>query len=320
MSRLRAKRAPVGFLKSVKIRLAQHAQALVFSLGQLYTNPLGTLMTAAVIGISLALPTGFYLLLENTQRLNAGWESSSSISLFLRQDFPDAEVAALAERVRALDGVVRVTILDREQALAEYRALSGFEQAIDLLEDNPLPNVLLVKPGRAQLAPGGSRPLLETLRQLPAVDTAQFDRQWVQRLFLIMEIAQRATLALSAILGIAVLLIVGNTIRLAVYNRRQEIEINKLFGATNAFIQRPFLYYGLLQGMAGGLIACLLLEASALILRDPVSRLSLLYNRSFQLDTLGLRGLLFVTAGGGILGVCGAFLSVRRHIRGIDPV
>ena len=320
MSKLRNKRAPTGIGKGLAIRLAQHAQAFVFSLGQLCANPLGALMTAAVIGISLALPTGFYLLLENAQRLNTGWETSSSISLFLRQDFPDSKVPALAERLRGWDGVEQVTVLSRERALEEYRVLSGFGKAIDLLEDNPLPNVLLIKPGPERLTPSGSQPLLEKLRELPAVDTAQFDRQWVQRLFLIMEITQRAILVLSLILGIAVLLIIGNTIRLAVYNRRQEIEINKLFGATNAFIQRPFLYYGMLQGMAGGLIACVLLEASVLILHDPVSRLSLLYNRSFQLDTLGLRGVLSVTAGGGLLGVCGAFLSVRRHIRAIDPV
>ncbi|MGI9229808.1 MAG: permease-like cell division protein FtsX [Gammaproteobacteria bacterium] len=320
MSKARDNRRQSGIRRGLRAWLTQHAQAFVFSLGQLYKYPLGTFLTAAVIGISLALPAGFYLLLENMRQISDGWEYSSDISLFLRHDHPDHQVGTLVDQIRAMDGVMQVTIIDRDQALAEYRALSGFDQAVDLLVDNPLPNVLLIKPQPGELGSASIQVLLEQLRQLPQVDAAQFDRQWVQRLFLIMQIIQRTIIVLSVILGIAVLLIVGNTIRLAIYNRRQEIEINKLFGATNAFIQRPFLYYGLLQGIIGGLIACVLLQIAAQGLHGPVSRLSLLYNDPFQLSTLGLFDGLAVTLSGGLLGIVGAFLSVRRHIKAFDPV
>ncbi len=315
----KGKRLKASINKALKIWLMQHAQAFVFSLGQLYKNPLGTALTTAVIGISLALPAGFYLLLENAQKLADNWEDSADISLFLQHSYTEEQAASLAKHVRNMDGVLGVAMISRADALAEYRLLSGFDEALDLLTENPLPNVLMVKP-ETDLSAADSQALLVRLRQLPQVNTAQLDQQWAQRLFLIMEVAQRTVLLLSVILGFAVLLIVGNTIRLAIYHRRQEIEIHKLFGATNAFIQRPFLYYGLLHGIIGSLIACLLLQSAVMVLHAPVSRLSALYSSDFELAALGLSGVLGLMLAGALLGVSGAFFSVQRHIKTIDPV
>jgi cell division transport system permease protein len=226
--------------KAFNTWLMQHAQACIYSMGQIFKNPLNSLLTTAVVGISLALPTGFYLLLDNCQRVAAGWDNSTQISLFLRLDISEERAISLAEEVQQLEGITSVEYISRKTALEEYQRLSGFNDAISTLEENPLPSILLLQPKLKNLSSQQSDHLMQQLRALAEVDTAQFDRQWIQRLFAIIDIVQHVVIILSILLAIAVLLVVGNTIRLAIFNRRTEIEVNKLFGATEAFIQRPF--------------------------------------------------------------------------------
>lgn len=309
-------------------RVLQHLQVFFYSLGQLSRTPLSTLMTATVIGIALALPTELYVVLNNAQKISSGWEGGSQISLFLKQELSDDEALRLAEQVRALPGVSSVVSLSRTQALEEFRELSGFGQAIDELEENPLPAVLIVSPALTQALLGKdiqdaldvTGALLAKLRTLPGVDIAQANMQWLQRLYAIMAVAQRAVLMLGALLALGVLLIVGNTIRLAIYSRRDEIEIIKLIGATDGFIRRPFLYSGLWYGIFGGIIAWCLVSLSLWFLQGPVKGLSALYNSSFSLSGLdGLTSLLLLSIGG-LLGLCGSALAVKRHLAAIEPV
>lgn len=305
--------------KAFSIWLMQHAQACIFSLGQLFKNPLNSLLTTAVVGIALSLPAGFYLLLENCQRVATGWDNSAEISLFLKLDLDEHRPLSLADELRQFRGIASVEYKSPEAALKEFLSQSGASEALTVLEDNPLPAILLLQPKVSGLSGQESESLIQKLRALPEVDTAQFDRQWIQRLFAIIEIVRQAVVVLSLLLAIAVLLIVGNTIRLAIYNRRTEIEVNKLFGATEAFIQRPFLYSGLFHGIGGSLLAWGLLSLSLFLMGSPVAQLAELYSSDFKLQGLSMHELMLLFIGGAGLGLFGSWVSVKRHIKAIEP-
>lgn len=303
----------------LKTWLAQHMQAAVYSLGQLARNPLGSFMTIAVIGIALALPAGFYLILDNAKRVTGSWDATLQIAAYLRPDVTDDAALELAEELRGEDTIREVMYITREAALEEFRQISGFAEAIDALRKNPLPAVLLVRPAGTATDTATFERLLARLQQRPEVDQARFDRQWLQRLQAIIETVQRAVLVLSFVLGLAVLLIVGNTIRLGIYNRRAEIEITKLFGATDAFIQRPFLYTGFWYGVLGATFAWLLISAAVLLLSGPVRELADLYASGYRLSGASLPQFLALFGIGIALGLAGSWLSVQRHIRAIEP-
>ncbi|MEK7717823.1 MAG: permease-like cell division protein FtsX, partial [Pseudomonadota bacterium] len=254
----------------IKNYLLRHAQVFFYSLGQLTRTPVATFLTVAVIGITLALPAGLYVAIENVQRLASGWEDNGQISLFLKQDVPAAAIEKLADKIRRLPAVSWVDYVSREAALTEFKRLSGFGEALNALDRNPLPAVLVVHPAATHAHPDKLQALLKDLRRFNEVDIAQIDLDWVRRLHAMLELARQGVLILAAGLAIAVLLIIGNTIRLAVLNRRDEIEITKLIGGTNAFIRRPFLYTGTLQGLLGALLAWLLVGLGLLLLADPI--------------------------------------------------
>lgn len=297
----------------------QHAQACIFSLGQLFRYPLNSLLTTAVVGIALSLPAGFYLLLENCRLVASGWDDSAEISLFLKLNVNDERAHSLAEEIGKIKGISTVKFISREEALREFQRESGLNEAMNVLEINPLPHILLLQPMLEGLSGPESDQLMQKLRALPEVDAAQFDRQWIQRLFAIIEIVRQAVIVLSILLALAVLLIIGNTIRLAIYNRRTEIEVNKLFGATEAFIQRPFLYSGLFHGGAGGLLAWGLVSLSLFLMKSPVARLAELYSSNFTLHGLSILEFLLLVLGGAWLGLLGSWVSVKRHIKSIEP-
>jgi len=299
--------------------LLRHAQVAVSSLGRLSRAPLSTLMTAAVIGIALALPTGLDVLLNNLQQLAGGWTGAVSISLFLHEEVSDPQAERLAEALRARPEILSVEVLDRDQALEEFRRSSGLGAALDALEENPLPAVLVLKPREVFAAPEAAERLLAELDALPETDIAQLDLQWVQRFHAITEIARRGVLVLGGLLALAVLLIVGNTIRLEIQNRHAEIEITKLIGATDAFIRRPFLYCGLWYGLLGGLIAWLMVSVSLWAIKGPVERLAGLYQSGFDLSAVSLETLAGLLAGSALLGLLGSWVSVGRHLHLIEP-
>ncbi|MCP4696473.1 MAG: cell division protein FtsX [Gammaproteobacteria bacterium] len=303
--------------RSVKAWLSHHLYVFFSSLGQLNRTLLPSLMTAAVIGIALALPAGLYLLLENALQVSRAWDSSVQISLFLKHEVADSRAYELKRLLEQRKDIVGIQVITREQALEEYRKLSGFGDALDALDENPLPMVLTIQPILNH--PHSSQELLEDLNELPEVDIAQFDVYWLKRLFAIMEIVRRGVLVLAALLALAVLLIVGNTIRLAIENRRTEIEVNKLFGATDAFIRRPFLYSGLWYGFFGGLIAWMLVKLAFWSLQEPAKRLIALYHSHYELVTLGWNSSLVLLLLGIFLGLGGAWLAVGRHLQDIQP-
>jgi cell division transport system permease protein len=299
--------------------LARHRLAFGDTFRQLAARPISTLMTVAVIGIALALPAGLHALLANVRAVTSGWNGATQFSLFLKTGLPESRVAALAEELRARRDIASVRLISPDEALDEFRRLSGFGQALDALDGNPLPAVLVVRPSLKQGTAASVSALAQQLGSRPEVDFAQADVAWVQRLYAIMSIATRGVWLLAAMLGLAVLLVVGNTIRLAVQNRRDEIVIAKLIGATDAFIRRPFLYTGFWYGLAGGLLAVALVTGSLWAVRGPAEQLALLYHSDYALQGLGLVTGTEVILAGGVLGLLGAWIAVGRHLREIEP-
>lgn len=308
-----------GSRASLRLYLQRHAQALLFSLGRICAQPGASFMTIAVIGIALALPAGMYVALHNVQGIGTGWESATQISLFLKKGVDEKTARAFAAELEQSAEVARVSYVAPDRALADFKLMSGFGDALDVLDENPLPAVLVVRPAVEKAGAAGVERLLAGLKQRPEVDIAQLDMEWVKRLFAIIQIGQRAVLVLAALLALAVLLVVGNTIRLAINNRREEIEIKKLIGATDAFIRRPFLYFGLWFGLLGGVLAWLLVSASLAALSGPVRRLAVLYDSSYQLAGPGLANGAALLAISGLLGLLGAWLAVRRRLAEIEP-
>jgi cell division transport system permease protein len=295
-----------------------HRHVLAATLVQLARAPLASAMTIAAIGITLALPTGLYLVIDNLQRVSRGWDTGGQISLFLKRDATEAAIDKLAERIRRVRAVARVEVVSRAQALAEFKRMSGFGDALNVLDRNPLPAVLVVHPA-SKLSAEGSRSLLQDLRGYDLVESAQLDLEWVQRLYALLGLAERAVWALGALLSLAVLLTVGNTIRLAVSNRRDEIEVMKLMGGTDAFIRRPFLYSGVIHGVLGAAVTWLILAVIQWFLSDSVSELAWSYDSELRIEGLTVSASVALLVVGAFLGWVGSRLTVSRHLRAIEP-
>lgn len=295
--------------------LLRHAQTLIYALGQLSQRPLAMAMTVAVIGISLALPTALSALLENARGVLPTLEGVAQVSLFLKHGVAEADARHLGQRLVTRPDVAGVDYISPQQALAEFRRHSGLGQALDVLHENPLPWVLVLRPRSG----GHADALVNELSALPEVDAAQVDAQWVARLHALVVVGQRAVTVLGALLATGVLLVVGNTIRLTVEARRDEIIIMKLLGATDTFIRRPFLYTGFWYGLLGGVAALLLAAAALLALRGPVGELASLYQSDLTLSGVGIGTALLVLVGSALLGLLGSVLAVGRHLDAIEP-
>lgn len=319
LHRAQAKNIRRGQRPRIDIWLLSHLQVALASLGRLNSAPLATLMTSGVIGIALALPTGLYTILDNMQELSRTLGGTTSISLYLKHGIDDQQLTELASRLNDHESVTTVQIIRPEEALEEFKRLSGFSQALDTLEANPLPALLVIKPNISQGSAEDAEILLNELSQIEQVDFAQLDLQWVRRFHAITVIANRGVLILASILGLAVLLVAGNTIRLEIQNRYAEIEITKLIGGTDAFIRRPFLYGGLWYGLFGGIIAVFLVATAIWLLQGPISRLAILYESKFSLAGIGFVNILLLLAASALLGLIGSWIAVARHLSKIEP-
>lgn len=299
--------------------LTHHLQMSITSLGFLSRHPFSTLMTSAVIAIALALPAGLYIAVDNASRLSEGWDGSAQISLFLKDSVTLDKAEKLASELRMSPQIEAVSIIDRDTGLQQFQKISGFGDALKFLDANPLPHVITVQPTADQQRPENIVLLVNKLQGENLVELAQLDMQWVKRLYTLLDVAQRGVWIIGSLLALAVLLIVGNTIRLDIQNRREAIEVSKLIGATDAFIRRPFLYTGIWYGISGGLLAWLLISVSLGIMAEPVQQLAALYHSSYEL--IGLSGndtasLLLISCA---LGLGGSWLAVGRHLSDIEP-
>ncbi|PVY77645.1 cell division protein FtsX [Tamilnaduibacter salinus] len=299
--------------------VAHHRKTARQSFQRLIAQPLTSGMTWLVMGIALALPMGLLLLLSSLQGVSAGWESTARVTLYLEQSADQAQLQALAAKVGSRPDVSDVAVIPRDEALAEFRASSGLSDALDYLESNPLPHTVMATPAEPVRTPEGVEALVGELRQLEAVAQVQVDLGWLQRLSTMTELLGRVVWTLALLLAVALVLVIGNTIRLAIESRRDEILVSKLVGGTNAFVRRPFLYTGVWYGLGGGLCAWILLVVSFWWLSGPVGRLASLYRSDFVLAGLSFADGLLMLVFSALLGWLGAWVAVKRHLDAIEP-
>jgi cell division transport system permease protein len=299
--------------------LLRHAQVLLASLGELVRTPGSTLTTVCVIGITLALPALLYLVVENTKKVIHSWQGRPQVSVFLEQEITDEQTRRLRQELSTLPGVEGIEYISAEQALEEFKTRSGFGEALDLLSENPLPASIVVYISNAMSDPAIIDSMVDEIETRPGVDLAQWDLAWVQRLHVILKLVQRGVIVLSVLLGVAVVITVSNTIRLAILHRRDEIETMKLIGATNRFIRRPFLYGGMIQGLMGAVCAIAIVYACLALLDGPIAELLALYHGGFALSGMNSRAIGLLLAAGGLLGWLAARAAVERHLRHIEP-
>jgi cell division transport system permease protein len=298
---------------------SRHAQVLVGSLGRIVHQPFAALMTMGVIAVALALPLFLSLLLQNARSATGSWNEAYDLSVYMDKKAGAARVQALSKQLRQRSDVAAVRIITAEQALAEFRSDSGFGTALDALEDNPLPDTLVVTPTLVASTPQGTESLKVAIAAMGDVQTVQIDTEWVKRLHAMLDLLRRVVLLTGGLLGIGIVLIVSNTIRLDILNRRAEIEVMKLVGASDGFTRRPFLYTGIWYGLGGGLLALVLVAIASTVLARPVAHLAFLYGSGFSLE-----GLKMITVGA-VLGLSvglswmGSWLAATRHIRSIEP-
>jgi cell division transport system permease protein len=297
----------------------RHLQVMLYSLGQLWRTPAATTMTVLVIGIALALPAGLYVLLKNVEQVSSEWEEASQISLFLHHSTPDQRGKQLAEQLLTWPDINAVHYQSAKDSLDEFRQLSGLDSLLDTLPNNPLPPVIIIQPEAGQQQSEALQSLLDRLQNMQEVELAKLDMEWLQRLRSINEAGERGISILAILLSLSVLLVIGNTIRLAILNRQTEIRVIKLVGGTNAFVRRPFLYTGFWYGLLGGAIAWLTLLLTLLFISGPVNRLAALYDSQFTLNWLSGQMFIALPLFGLILGVLGAWLAVGRHLNEIEP-
>jgi cell division transport system permease protein len=275
-------------------------------------------MIVLVIAVTLALPAAINLIVKNARSISGGWDNALDFAVFLKQELSESEAEGLGRLIQQRADVDSVEFISSAQALSEFKEQSGFGRALDELPDNPLPHTLVVRP-----SPGNTGPsmilLQEELENLPETEYVQVDTEWVQRFHAILDIVRQAVAIGAALLGVAIVVIIGNTIRLDIENRRNEIEVTKLIGATNAFVRRPFLWTGFWYGLFGGLMALALVYYGLFLLQGPVARLAGLYQSNIAIAAMSLAEAAGIVGIGVFLGLFGSWFTAARHMRRIEP-
>ena len=286
------------------------------SLGTLLQHRVGTLMTVLVLGIAMALPLGLYVTVKNLRALDLQQDQWGAITVFLQRGAGEDQAMSLVRLINQ-DLNASAQAVSPEQGMEEFREASGFGQALEMFDDNPLPWVILVMPGPAE----GEElrklvaKLDEWLQNQPEVDLVQVDFKWLQRLAGLLELGDALISVLTIVFSLAVVVVVANTIRMDVASRAEEIQVLSLVGANDSFIRQPFLYTGFWYGLLGALLALLLLSLAILYLNEPLEHLLQAYGTRFEQNGLGALQAVFVLLAGGLLGFGGAWVSVQRSLQ-----
>ncbi|MCK5880473.1 MAG: permease-like cell division protein FtsX [Sinobacterium sp.] len=296
-----------------------HRRTFVESIHRLFARPINSIMTWLVIGIALALPVGFYVAIGNVHELSGRFEGNAQISLFMHQRASPQVIERLRKELESWPELISVKVIGKDEALDEFKAMSGFEDVLQHLQHNPLPVVFELAPSPSWNNAERAEELLQRLKKLPSVDLAQLDLEWVQRLNAMLKVGQRLALGLVVLLSSGVLLVIGNTIRLEIENRRDEVVVVKLIGATDSFVRRPFLYTGVFYGLGGGVLASIIVAVSLALLNGPVAALAGLYESNYVLLGLSFADMLSLWVMAAVLGFFGAWLSVNQHLDQFEP-
>ena len=300
--------------------LTRHLQTLVGALGDLSRSPFSSVLSISVIAIALALPGGLFAALENINKFTSEFEHGAKISLFLAPQVSVKQATELQQSIQQHASIKLVELITPDQAMEEFKSRSGLQNALNSLTSNPLPVVLLAYP-KDEIARSAEKlaRLIDELGKLKQVELSQFDLEWIKRLTALLELVTRAVWIIAFILGLGVFLVIGNTIRLAITNRQEEIRIIKLIGGTDAFVRRSFLYSGMLQGLLGGLLALLIIFLLFSFISAPTSSLSSMYGIAFSLDPLHFLPSLLLVSSGALIGWLSARVTVGVYLRQFEP-
>lgn len=309
----------LGWSARITARFIRHVQQAIGSLGDLWRTPFTSVMTVVVLGISLTLPATLHLFVKNAETVTEQWDSASEITLFLKLSVNDRAAQNLVQRISSYPEVANVVYISAEQALTEFKAISGFGQALEYLDSNPLPATILVTPTNRASQAQAAKELLLSLEKEREVEQGKLDLEWLTRLEAMAALIEDIVLGIALLLCLSVVLIIGNTIRLAILNQKDAIAVMKLVGATDGFIQRPFLYAGMWYGVLGGCVASIFVAMLASYLSGALTHLTNLYQSQFQLIGLSSSEILILQASAISLGLLGSYISVSQHIRAIEP-
>jgi cell division transport system permease protein len=276
-------------------------------------------MTILVLSVAISLAGCFYIVVANIQQLTGNLQASNQMSLFLKEHINESAGQKMADQLAHNENIQNIKFISKKQAMDEFKVNSGFGDALNALETNPLPNVIQILPKGVLDSRQALDNLMADFKKMPEVEFVQVDMQWVERLQAIMRIASRAVTLVGVLLGFAVTFITGNTIRLELHNRQDEVFISKLVGATHSFIQRPFLYTGFWLGFIAGFSAWLIITIMLLIVESPVEKLSSLYNSSFELLYLSFSEFLLLLMMASGLAVLGSWAVLHYQLRQIKP-
>ncbi len=301
----------------ISTQIGHHKEAISYSLRRLWQSNLSTWITLAVIGIALCLPSSLYLLLQNLKSLTDDKREVPTISLFIKQNISEQQARDRGDLIQELSQIDKVVLVPRDEALEDFRKITGFAETLETLDENPLPHVLVVTPHIDLIAnpTDDMQKLADKLESYPEIDLVQMDLEWVSRLRSILRISERAIFIISGLLALTVLLVIGNTIKLNIENRKEEIEVSKLIGASASYIRRPFLYTGIWYGLFGGVISLVLVHLALISFVAPVNELAKLYGSTFIISGLSLSTTLYILLASSALGLIGAWIAVGRHLR-----
>jgi cell division transport system permease protein len=275
-------------------------------------------MIILVIAVTLAIPAALNLVVKNARAVSEGWDNALDFSIYLKPAISESEAEGLSRLIQQRADVDTVQLITASEALEDFKEQSGFGEALDQLTDNPLPHTLVVRPSPANTSQSMIL-LQEELANLPESDLVQVDTEWVQRFHAILDMVRQAIVIGASLLGVAIVVIIGNTIRLDIQNRREEIEVTKLIGASNAFVRRPFLWSGFWYGLFGGGLALGLVQYGLFLLEQPAARLAGLYKSGISVLALTLDESLALLGIGVLLGLVGSWFAAARHMRRIEP-
>lgn len=306
-------------LNTLLSALSHHKQALIQSLNLLCRKPMATMMTVMVIAIALALPLLFWVFTDNVTQLTEGWQRSGHISLYLKPAIKEAGQQDLLDKVRATTGVGEARLKSPAVGLEELTKEEGMQDIMRYLPENPLPAVIDIVPGADMNSPAKVDLLSRQLQEIVGVDQVKLDMDWINRLHMLLGFVAHAAHALMLLLALAVVFIIGNTLRLTIHSRQEEIQILKLIGATDPFIIRPFLYSGIWYGLAGAVLAVLMVTIFILSLGAAVNQLAVAYQMHYPLSGLTISQIMMLVLCSVILGWLGAFFSVKRQLASIEP-
>jgi len=310
--------APVRSSGPISIWFLRHISTSIGSLGRLFRQPFASLMIILVIAVTLAIPAALNLVVKNARAVSEGWDNALDFSIYLKRATTESEAEGLARLIEQRADVETVQLITSSVALENFKEQSGFGAALDQLSDNPLPHTLVVRPSPANTSQSMIL-LQEELANLPESDLVQVDTEWVQRFHAILDMVRQAIVIGASLLGVAIVVIIGNTIRLDIQNRREEIEVTKLIGASNAFVRRPFLWSGFWYGLFGGALALGLVQYGLFLLEQPAARLAGLYKSGVTVVALSLDESLTILGIGVLLGLVGSWFAAARHMRRIEP-